>query len=88
MAIVGDFDKSTIKSLVEKYFGSIPAGPVVPKIDVNTPPITSERRATLTDQVELPRVYMGWITPPVFSAGNAECNFYSQILGGGRSSRK
>ena len=87
MAIVGDFDKSTIKSLVEKYFGSIPAGPVVPKIDVNTPPITSERRATLTDQVELPRVYMGWITPPVFSAGNAECNFYSQILGGGKSSR-
>jgi zinc protease len=87
LAIVGDFDKSTIKALVEKYFGSIPAGPAVPKIDVTTPPITSQRRATVTDQVELPRVYMGWITPPVFSAGNAECNFYSQILGGGKSSR-
>jgi zinc protease len=87
LAIVGDFDKSTIKGLVEKYFGSIPAGPAVPKIDVTTPPITSQRRATVTDQVELPRVYMGWITPPVFSAGNAECNFYSQILGGGKSSR-
>ena len=87
MAIVGDFDKSTIKGLVEKYFSSIPAGPAVPKIDVTTPPVTSERRATVTDQVELPRVYMGWITPPVFTAGNAECNFYSQILGGGKSSR-
>jgi len=87
MAIVGDFDKTTIKNLVEKYFGSIPAGPAVPRIDVTTPPITSERRATVTDQVELPRVYMGWITPPVFSAGDAECNFYSQILGGGKSSR-
>ena len=87
MAIVGDFDKSTIKALVEKYFGSIPAGPAVPKIDVNTPPVTSERRATVTDQVELPRVYMGWITPPVFAAGDAESNFYSQILGGGKSSR-
>jgi zinc protease len=87
MAIVGDFDKNTIKGLVEKYFGSIPAGPAVPKIDVTTPPITSERRATVTDQVELPRVYMGWITPPVFAAGDAECNFYSQILGGGKSSR-
>jgi zinc protease len=87
MAIVGDFDKTTTKSLVEKYFGSIPAGPAVPKIDATTPPITSERRATVTDQVELPRVYMGWITPPVFSAGDAECNFYSQILGGGKSSR-
>jgi len=87
MAIVGDFDKSTIKGLVEKYFSSIPAGPAVPKIDVTTPPVTSERRATVTDQVELLRVYMGWITPPVFTAGNAECNFYSQILGGGKSSR-
>ena len=87
MAIVGDFDKSTIKALVEKYFGTIPAGPAVPKIDVTTPAITSERRAVVTDQVELPRVYMGWITPPVFSAGDAECNFYSQILGGGKSSR-
>jgi zinc protease len=87
MAIVGDFDKTAIKTLVEKYFGSIPAGPAVPRIDVTTPPITSERRATVTDQVELPRVYMGWITPPVFSAGDAECNFYSQILGGGKSSR-
>ena len=87
MAIVGDFDKSAIKGLVEKYFGTIPAGPAVPKIDVTTPLVTAERRATVTDQVELPRVYMGWITPPVFTAGNAECNFYSQILGGGKSSR-
>jgi zinc protease len=87
LAIVGDFDKSTIKGLVEKYFASIPAGPAVPKIDVSTPPITSERRATVTDQVELSRVYMGWIAPPVFAAGDAECNFYSQILGGGKSSR-
>ena len=87
MAITGDFDKSSIKALVEKYFGTIPAGPAVPKIDVTTPPITSERRATVTDRVELPRVYMGWITPPVFAAGDAESNFYSQILGGGKSSR-
>ena len=87
MAIVGDFDKSRIKALIEKYFGTIPAGPAVPKIDVTTPAITSERRATVTDQVELPRVYMGWITPPVFAAGDAECDFYSKILGGGKSSR-
>ena len=87
MAIVGDFDKTTAKSLVEKYFGTIPAGPPVPKNEITTPAITSERRAVVTDQVELPRVYMGWLTPPVFSTDDAECNFYSQILGGGKSSR-
>ena len=87
LAIVGDFDKTKIKALVEKYFGSIPAGPEVPKITATTPPITSERRAVVTDQVELPRVYMGWITPPVFQKGDAESNLFSQILGGGKSSR-
>ena len=87
LAIAGDFDKATIKALVEKYFGSIPKGPEVPKIAATTPPITSERRTVITDQVELPRVYMGWITPPVFQKGDAECDLYSQILGGGKSSR-
>jgi zinc protease len=87
MAIVGDFNKATIKALVDKYFGTIPKGPEVPKITAKTPPITAERRATVTDQVALPRVYMGWVTPPVFQPGNAECDLYSQILGGGKSSR-
>src|SRR5262249_11585287 len=71
----------------KNFWGPIPAGPAVPKIDVTTPPVTAERRATVTDQVELPRVYMGWITPPVFTAGNVDCDFYAQILGGGKSSR-
>ena len=87
MAIVGDFNKATIKALVDKYFGTIPKGPDVPKITAKTPPITAERRVTVTDQVALPRVYMGWVTPPVFQPGNAECDLYSQILGGGKSSR-
>ena len=75
MAIVGDFDPAKIKALVEKYFGSIPKGPEVPKITASTPPITSERRAVVTDQVELPRVYMGWITPPVFHEGRCGVRF-------------
>jgi zinc protease len=87
MAIVGDFDKNKIKAQVEKYFGTIPEGPAVPKITVTTPPITSERRATITDQVELPRVYIGWITPPVFQPGDAESDLFSVILAGGKSSR-
>ena len=87
MAIVGDYDPAKIKALVGKYFASIPRGPEVPKITATTPPIIAERRAVVTDQVELPRVYMGWVTPPVFQTGDAECDLYSQILAGGKSSR-
>jgi zinc protease len=87
LAIVGDYDQTTIKAKVAKYFGSIPTGPEVPKITATTPAIAAERRAVVTDQIELPRVYMGWITPPVFAKGDAESDLYSQILGGGKSSR-
>ena len=87
LAIVGDIDKTKVKALVEKYFGPLPSGPPVPKVAVTTPPITSERRAVVTDQVELPRLYMAWITDPVLSQGDAECDLIAKILGGGKSSR-
>jgi zinc protease len=87
LAITGDIDPAKTKALVEKYFGTIPSGPPVPKITATTPPITSERRLTVTDQVELPRVYMGWITAPIFKPGDAEADLLAQLLGGGKSSR-
>jgi zinc protease len=87
LAIVGDFDPARTKALVEKYFGTLPAGPPVPKITATTPAITAERRSTVTDRVELPRLYMGWITPPIFSKDDAEADLLAQILGGGKSSR-
>jgi len=87
LAIVGDIDKPRTKALVEKFFGPIPAGKPVPSIEVKTPPITAERRAVVTDQVELPKVYLAWITDPIFKPGDAECDLIARILGGGKSSR-
>jgi len=87
LAIVGDIDPARAKALVEKYFGTLPSGPPVPKITATTPPITAERRSTVTDQVELPRLYMGWITPPIFSKDDANADLLALILGGGKSSR-
>jgi zinc protease len=87
LAIVGDFDQEQTRALVQKYFGSIRAGEPVPRPDVQTPPITSEKRLVVQDDVELPRVYVGWITDPVYSQGDAECDLIARILGGGKSSR-
>ena len=87
VAIVGDFDKARAKELVEKYFGPIASGPPVPKISAKTPPITSERRKVVNDQVQLPRVYMAWITDPIYKPGDAEAGVLARILGGGKSSR-
>jgi zinc protease len=87
LAIVGDFDPAQARQLVEKYFGPLKRGAPVPKISAVTPPITAERRAVIHDQVELPRVYMAWLTSPVFKPGDADADLASEILGGGKSSR-
>jgi zinc protease len=87
LAIVGDFDPAHAKELVEKYFGPLKRGTPVPKIAAVTPPITAERRAVIHDQVELPRVYMAWLTSPIFKPGDSDADLAADILGGGKSSR-
>ena len=87
LVIVGDIDKAKTKALVEKYYGSIPRGADVPPITAMTPPITEERRATVTDKITLPRVYMCWLTSPIFKPGDADAGVAGQILGGGKASR-
>jgi zinc protease len=87
LAIVGDFNPEKARELVEKYFGPLKRGEDVPKIKTSTPPITSERRAIIQDNVQLPRVSMAWLTSPIFKPGDAEASLAASILGGGKSSR-
>ena len=87
LAIVGDFDPVATRRLVEKYFGNLKRGPDVPKITATTPPITAEKRITISDTVQLPRVYMSWLTPAIFTPGDADADLTAAILGGGKSSR-
>ncbi|HYS69383.1 MAG TPA: pitrilysin family protein [Gemmatimonadaceae bacterium] len=87
LTIVGDFDPASTKQLVEKYFGPLARGPAVPRITATTPPLKSEQRLTVSDQVELPRVYIGWLTPPIYKPGDAEAGLTAQILAGDKSSR-
>ena len=87
LTIVGDFDTASAKRLVTKYFGSFRRGPEVPRPAIITPPIVGERRETVTDQIELERVDLAWLTPPRFKADDAELSIAAHILAGGKSSR-
>jgi zinc protease len=87
LAIVGDFDSGKVRQVVEKYFGPLKRGPNVPRVQVTTPPIASERRAVVPDNIQLPRVYMDWLTSPIFKPGDADADLAATVLGGGKSSR-
>jgi zinc protease len=87
LTLVGDFDPQQARQLIARYFGTLRRGPAVAPVKVETPRITAERRRIVPSRVELPKVYMAWITPPFFRPGDAEADITATILGGGRSSR-
>ena len=88
LAIVGDFDPAQAKQMVEKYFGPLKRGrSESPKIAAVTPADHCGAHVMIQDHVELPRVYMGWLTPSIFKPGDADADLASDILGGGKSSR-
>ena len=87
LVVAGDFEPANAKGLVQKYFGSFKRGPDVPKPAFVTPPITRERRLTVTDRIELPRVDLAWLTPPAFAPDDAELKVAAEILAGGKASR-
>jgi zinc protease len=65
IAIVGDFDAATIKEKIAKFFGPIPKGPAVEKVNVVTPR-SPRAPVTVTDTVQLPRLSVAWLTPEAF----------------------
>jgi zinc protease len=87
LAIVGDIDLTSTKALVQKYFAALKRGAPVPPIRIDLPTITQERRRVVQDRVELPRVYLGWLTSPIFKPGDAEAGIAAAILADGRASR-
>jgi zinc protease len=44
-------------------------------------------RRLIEDQVELPRLYLGWLTPAMYAGGDAELDLLADVLAMGKASR-
>jgi zinc protease len=87
LAIVGDIALAEARALAMKWFGAIPRGPAMEPLTAPLPRLAGEERAALEDRVQLPRLYLAWLTPPAFEAGDVELNVLAQVLAGGRNAR-
>jgi zinc protease len=88
LAIAGDFDKAEAKRMVEKWFGTLPGRGQPPERAFPQPePLREERRATMEDDVQLPRVHLAWQTPKLFAPGDAALDLAGMILSDGKSAR-
>jgi zinc protease len=88
LAIVGDFDPAQARSLVERYFGPIPAGAPVPRPAVPQPRLTAVVKEALEDPLaEVPRLDLVWNGTVMFAEDEAAGDVLAEVLAGSDASR-
>jgi zinc protease len=86
LALAGDIDTARAFELAEQYFGDLAPG-TRPLPVIASATLARERRIVLEDRVELPRLYIGWLSPATFAADDAELDLVSDLLANGKTSR-
>ena len=87
LSIAGNVETEYIKTLVEKWFGSIPAGNKAPNIYPEEPEQSSSRELTVKRPVPQNAVYMAWPMPARTDERFYRCDLISDVLSNGNSSR-
>jgi zinc protease len=88
LVIAGDIDPVKARASVERWFADVPVGTThIGPIDYPHPDLQHVEKKTIQDRVQLPRLYLTWITPPHLAPGDAELDVLSLILAGGKNSR-
>lgn len=91
LIVAGDITMAELKPLAEKYYGSIPARPIPPRVRPQEPPPQAARRVELKDervrQVSFSRAYLA----PSYLAGDTQyadpLQVLAELFGGGVNSR-
>ena len=88
LSIAGDVRGDDALRLVEDYFGELEAGDEPPPVAYTAPGRPShETGLVLEDRVELPRLYLAWHSPALFTTGDAELDLVAEVLASGKTSR-
>ena len=88
LSIAGDFNVAETKKLIEDYFGPIPKGTKpIPRPNVTEPPMGTEQRGTVEDNIQLPAVIQAYRAPKQGSDEYYAFRMLGTILSGGPSSR-
>ncbi len=87
LVLSGDIDAATARPMVEKWFGHIPRGPEVRKLDASPVTLAAPVRREMKDQVPQTRLYRVWSGPGMAHADAPALDMGMRVLGGLASSR-
>jgi zinc protease len=86
LALAGDIDPDRALALARAYFEEIPPGDTVNPVRADAS-LDRDIRIQLEDRVELPRLYLAWLSPAMFREGDADLDLAADILANGKTSR-
>lgn len=87
LVIAGDITMAEARKRVEYWFSDVKPGPRPEPLKVPAAELTSVIKETIPDNVQLPRIYLAWLTPGLYQPGDAELDMVSGVLTGGKNSR-
>ena len=88
LVVAGNFEIEDVKKKIEGYFGPIPRGEEVPRINIKEDPITAEIRKDFYDpNIQLPMGLVCYRIPSFKDRDSYVLDMISSILSGGKSSR-
>ena len=87
LVLSGDIDEATARTLTERYFGSIPRGPVNTPAEADVPTLAAPLRETMHDRVANVRLMRSWAVPGLLDPEAVPLSVGASVLGGLASSR-
>lgn len=87
LVVAGDITPETAYQKVLKYFGNIPSGPVIARIEVDVAKRTGSKRMHYEDRVPESRVMISWNVPEWGNKENAPLDMAASVLASGKNSR-
>jgi len=87
VVIAGDITTDAAFEKVLKYFGNIPAGPVIQRPEVDIAKRTGSKRLHYQDRVPESRIVISWNTPEWGNKENAALDMAASVLSSGKTSR-
>jgi len=87
VALAGDITPAEARTLMEKYFGGIPRGPVNTPAQAKVPTLASSKTIVMKDHVAATQIQRHWAVPGLLSPQRPALQVGAAILGGLSSSR-
>lgn len=88
IVVAGDINIPETKKMIQDYFGPIPKGAPVERINIKEEPITEQINATYEDpNIQLPAIVTAYRTPSMKDKDAYVLDMISSVLSDGKSSR-